>query len=638
MGDILSQISGPQDLKNLNDEQLVALASEIRAKIISTVSRTGGHLAPSLGVVELTIAMHRVLNSPRDRIIWDVGHQSYAHKLLTGRRDHFHTLRQPGGLSGFPKRTESPHDAFDTGHASTSVSAALGLAQARDLRGEDHRVVAVIGDGALTGGMAYEALNNAGHQGTDLTVILNDNSMSIAPNVGAMSVHLNRLRTEPVYSRLRDDINSLLKRIPRIGPSVSRTAERIKQGLKYVVLEGMLFEELGFKYLGPIDGHDMAALVGVLGRAKALRGPVLIHVVTTKGKGFRPAEDNPCAFHGTGPFDPQTGLVNGKAKSPSYSSVFGHALVRLARDDDRIVAITAAMLDGTGLRKFAEEFPDRCYDVGIAEQHAVTFAAGLAAGGQKPVVAIYSTFLQRSYDQVIHDVSLQNLPVIFALDRAGIVGEDGETHHGIFDMAYLRHLPRMMVMAPSDGDELRAMLKTAIHLDCPSAIRYPRGSAPEALSSDPADGPLELGRGRLLRDGGDVALVAIGSMVGTALSAAEMLAADGIEAAVLDARFVKPLPQDQILELADRCPLVVTLEEGVLAGGFGSAVGESIQVSMNVPVRLVSLGIPDQYISHGHTGAMLGDLGLDASGIYESVTAALRTTSRIRPTPAGRRR
>ncbi len=633
MGEILDGIRSPQDLRSLDHDRLVALAAEIRQEIVETVAVTGGHLAPSLGVVELTVALHREFDSPTDRIVWDVGHQSYAHKLLTGRQEQFCTLRQLGGLSGFPKCGESDHDAFNTGHSSTSVSAALGLAQARDLAGHQHRVVAVIGDGALTGGMAYEALNNAGELGTDLTVILNDNSMSIAPNVGAITSHLNRLRSEPVYSRLRDDIDSLLRRIPRIGPTLSRTVERVKLGLKYVVLEGMLFEQLGFTYLGPIDGHDMGALLGVLGRARALRGPVLIHVVTTKGYGYGPAEKNPAGFHGTGPFDVASGEARSGSACPSFSSVFGQTLLELAQQDDRILAITAAMRDGTGLGPFAERFPARFFDVGIAEQHAVTFAAGLAAGGMRPVVAVYSTFMQRAYDQVLHDVCIQQLPVVLALDRAGLVGEDGETHHGAFDLAYLSHIPNLTVMAPADGAELEWMLRLALKMDGPSAIRYPRGPAGAALGCGGQPSLKQLS-GRLLSSGDDVGIVAVGTMVAPALAAARLLETAGISAAVLDARFVKPLPQDDILELAEAVRLLVTVEEGTVAGGFGSGVTRLVNTQMTVPSRVLCLGLPDAFCGHGPSHDLLSALGLDAPGISKAVVEALpalgtRATRRV---------
>ena len=638
MPEILPRISGPRDLKGLGRSQLEQLVQEIRQTIIDTVSRTGGHLAPSLGVVELTVALHKIYDSPDDKIIWDVGHQSYAHKLLTGRADRFHTLRQAGGISGFPKHSESPHDAFDTGHSSTSVSAALGMAHARDLTGGDNHVVAVIGDGALTAGMAFEALNNAGHRGTDVTVVLNDNSMSIAPNVGAIPAHLNRIRSEPAYTRLRDDIDSLLKKIPRIGPSVSKTVDRVKDSLKYLVLEGMLFEELGFTYLGPIDGHDLRELCAVLRRAKNLKGPVLIHAVTVKGRGYEPAEDNPCSFHGTGPFDPETGRVVSSGGPPSYSSVFGQALTRAADSDPRIVAITAAMLDGTGLRPFHEAHRQRCFDVGIAEQHAVTFAAGLAAEGVKPVVAVYSTFLQRAYDQVAHDVCLQNLPVVLALDRAGLVGEDGETHHGLFDIAYLRHLPQMTVMAPSDRREMERLLLTALACRGPAAIRYPRGGAVETLDEEAGSGPVPIGQARLLRSGADVALVALGSMVQLALETASILESHGVEAAVLDARFAKPLDEESILRLARQCDVVVTLEEGVLAGGFGSAVSEFLGSAMEAVPPVRRLGVPDRFLSHGPRHKILEEMGLDGPGVAQAVLSEMSAIRTSRARAMGRRR
>lgn len=616
MPKILDSIGGPQDLRKLSEAQLVALAEEIRAEIVKTVSATGGHLAPNLGVVELTLALHTVFDSPRDKIIWDVGHQSYAHKLVTGRKNRFHTLRQLGGLSGFPKRKESPHDVWETGHSSTSVSAAYGFARARDLQGEDYAIVAVIGDGALTAGMAWEALNNIGHSRVRTIVVLNDNSMSISPNVGAVAAYLNRLRTEPTYSRVKDDIDRLLKKIPRIGSSVAKTLERVKDSVKYLVLPGMLFEELGFTYLGPVDGHNLAALQAVFRSARQVDGPVLVHVMTKKGKGYAPAERYPENFHGTGPFNPETGKPRKSPGPPDYSSVFGSYLCRIASQNPSVVAVTAAMTSGTGLSEFALSYPGRFFDVGIAEQHAVTFAAGMAMQGLKPVVAIYSTFLQRAFDQVLHDVCIQNLPVTFVLDRGGVVGADGETHQGVFDLAYLRIIPNMVVMAPKDENELGHMLRTAIDHSGPVAIRFPRGCGIGAGLADELTS-LPLGKAELLRSGTDVALVAIGSMVHPALEAAEQLAARGVQAAVVNARFVKPLDGSLIGEIARRTGFVVTIEEGVLAGGFGSAVLEHL-FARGIDARVRRLGLPDLFLEHGDPGYFLEKYGLTPDGIFRA--------------------
>ncbi|MBC7325328.1 MAG: 1-deoxy-D-xylulose-5-phosphate synthase, partial [Moorella sp. (in: Bacteria)] len=527
---LLEQIKEPADLKRLGNHDLEVLAGEIRRELVGTVARTGGHLAPNLGVVELTLALHSVFDLPRDKIIWDVGHQCYVHKLLTGRRQQFNTLRQFGGLSGFPKRAESPYDAFNTGHSSTSISAALGMALARDLKGENYQVVAVIGDGALTGGMAFEAMNHAGHLKTNLVVILNDNEMAISSPVGGLADYLSRLRTDPMYSRSKEELENLLNRLPHVGPRLLKIIDRMKDSFKYLVVPGMFFEELGFTYLGPIEGHNLARLREVLQRARNTRGPVLVHVVTTKGKGYRPAENNPGSFHGVGPFEPETGIPINPGGPPSYTSVFGAELVRQGKKNNRLVAITAAMPDGTGLIPFARRFPKRFYDVGIAEQHALTLAAGLAAAGLKPVVAIYSTFLQRAIDQVIHDIALMGLPVVLAIDRAGLVGEDGETHQGLFDLALLRCIPGMVIMAPKDEQELRHMLVTALQYNGPAALRYPRGAGVGVPLTGTAQ-PLPVGKGEVLRQGRDVAILALGPLAYAAMTAAEQLAARGIEAA-----------------------------------------------------------------------------------------------------------
>ncbi|NHM27846.1 1-deoxy-D-xylulose-5-phosphate synthase [Desulfofundulus sp. TPOSR] len=623
MGDLLSTINSPADLRSLDMTALQQLASEIRQEIIETVAKNGGHLAPNLGVVELTLALHRVFQTPRDKIVWDVGHQSYVHKLVTGRRPVFHTLRQFGGISGFPRPQESEHDAFGTGHSSTSISAALGLALARDLKGDNYSVVAVIGDGAMTGGMAFEALNHAGHHKTSLIVVLNDNEMSIAPNVGGLAKYLSRLRTDPMYSKGKEELEQLLKRIPAIGPRVVKAVERVKDSLKYLVVPGMFFEELGFIYLGPIDGHNIQAMINVFQQAKTTRGPVLVHVLTRKGRGYPPAEENADKFHGVGPFEVKTGQVIKKpGQPPSYTEVFGRTLVELGRRDKRIVAITAAMPSGTGLDHFAAAFPERFYDVGIAEQHAVTLGAGLAAGGLRPVVAIYSTFLQRAYDQVLHDVCLQNLPVTFALDRAGLVGEDGATHHGVFDFAYLRSIPNLVLMAPGDENELRRMLKTALEYPGPAVLRYPR-SAGTGCPLDEEILPLPVGKARVLREGDDVTLLAAGTMVSLAGEAASLLEQQGIHATVINARFVKPLDEECITRYALRTRRVVTIEEHVLQGGFGSAVLELLGDRGLRNVQVIRLGIPDEFIQHGSRAVLLARCGLTVEVLVNTVLKAL---------------
>lgn len=627
---LLDTIDSPDDLKGLSIEQLEQLAAELREEIIATVSRTGGHLGANLGAVELTIALHSVLDSPKDKIVWDVGHQAYPHKLLTGRRARFHTLRQEGGISGFPKMTESPHDAFGVGHAGTSISAALGYAVARDRLGERYAVVSVTGDGALTAGMAFEALNNAGDLGIDLVVIVNDNEMSIAPNVGALSAYLARLRMDKTLRRARDEIEGLIKRIPAIGGPVVKSAERVKESLFNMFSPGAFFESLGFSYYGPMDGHNIAVMQRVIRDAIQRGGPVLIHAVTEKGRGYAPAEKDPGKMHAMKPVaPPQTSKVDRKppvVKAPSYSQVVGETLVQLAQQDPRIVGITAAMPEGTGLDRLAAAFPDRCFDVGIAEQHAVTFGAGLACAGMKPVVAIYSTFLQRGYDQVIHDVCLQNLPVTFAIDRAGLVGDDGPTHNGTFDIAFLRTSPNIVVMAPKDENELRHMLKTAVDMGAPAAVRFPRGSG-LGVSLDEELKQLPIGKAELLRDGGDVAIVALGSMVAPALKAARSLAEDGIECTVVNARFAKPLDTGLLLELGARIGRIVTVEEHALAGGFGSAVLEALNEG-GVEARVKRLGIPDFFIEQATPDAQLKACGLSAEGIAAACRSILHAGAR----------
>jgi len=611
----LDGIASPRDLKGLDLDALKQLAQEIREEIVATVSRNGGHLGASLGVVELTLALHSVLDAPRDKIIWDVGHQAYPHKLLTGRREAFKTLRQAGGISGFPRISESEYDAFGVGHAGTSISAALGYALARDRMGERYAVVTVTGDGALTAGMAFEALNHAGHVGTDLVVIINDNEMSISRNVGALSAYLTRLRMDQTLRKARSDIEALLRKIPAIGAPMVRSAERLKQTLINVLTPGALFEALGFSYYGPIDGHNIALLQQVIRDAVRRGGPVVIHAVTEKGRGYRPAEQHPEKLHAMKPAASKGAAAAPAA--PSYSAVVGQTLVELAKADRRVVGITAAMPEGTGLKALAEALPDQFFDVGIAEQHAVTLAAGLACGGMRPVVAIYSTFLQRAYDQVIHDVCLQGLPVTFAVDRAGLVGDDGPTHHGLYDLAYLRTVPNMVIMAPKDENELRHMLKTAVEWPGPAAVRYPRGAG-LGVPLDPELRPLEIGKAEVLREGDDVAILALGSMVAPAVEAAKRLEADGVRAAVVNARFCKPLDRTLILSLAARTGRIVTVEEHALMGGFGSAVLECLAEAGLANVRVKRLGVPDRFIEHAKPEEQLAQCGLTPAGIRQA--------------------
>lgn len=616
----LNKIDSPTDLKKLNIEEMTKLAQEIRKVLINVISKTGGHLAPNLGVVELTLALHKVFNTPNDKIVWDVGHQSYVHKIITGRRDIFTTLRQYGGLSGFPKRSESEHDAFGTGHSSTSISAALGMAVARDLNGDDYNVLAVIGDGALTGGMAIEALNNAGVLQKKIIVILNDNEMSISENVGALSEYLCRLRTDPTYSHLKNDVESLIKSIPSIGEHVANTVRRVKDTLKYFLAPGMLFEQLGFTYIGPVDGHNLEGLIDIMERAKKFDKPVLVHVITKKGKGYLPAETNPDKFHGTGAFEITTGeKIKAEGAPQTYTEVFGDTLIELAGKNPHIVAITAAMRDGTGLTKFFEQFPKRAFDVGIAEQHAVTMAAGLAANNMQPVVAIYSTFLQRSYDQVLHDVCMQNLPVVFCLDRAGLVGDDGYTHHGVFDYSYLRMMPGMTIMAPKDENELRHMLYTAFELKRPVAIRYPRGSGIGVDCKDELQ-LLPYAKSEELQEGRNLCIWAAGSMTASAVAVAKELQNFGIDAGVVNMRFIKPLDEELLLKCANKYHNLVVMEENVLAGGVGSEVLELLNKN-NVlsDTRVLNLGVPDILVPHGDKKLLLRDIGLDVPGMTKHI-------------------
>ena len=620
---LLDTVNNPQELKKLPPEFLPHLAQEIREKIISTVARTGGHLAPSLGVVELSIALHYVFDCPRDKIVWDVGHHAYAHKLLTGRQDRFHTLRQHGGISGFPKRGESKYDAFDTGHSSTSISAALGMASARCLKKERHRVIAVIGDGSMTAGIAFEGLNNAGDLNKDLIVVLNDNGMSIAPNVGALSSFFSRKLTRPTMVFLKKQVENLLRSFPAIGEDLVAWAKRSEESFKAFFTPGMLFEALKFTYLGPVNGHRLSHLVETFNNIKHLQGPILVHVLTTKGKGYEPAETDPTGFHGLGKFDPDTGEPKKSVSEiPSYTEVFGDTLVRLARENPKIVAITVAMPDGTGLVDFRKEFPTRFFDVGICEHHAVTFAGGLAVEGMRPVTAIYSTFMQRAYDQVLHDVCMQELPVVFALDRGGVVGEDGETHQGLFDLSFLRHLPNLVLMAPKDENELRDMLFTAVNHPGPIAIRYPRGRGVGVAFSSTLS-KLPIGKAEVVREGEDILLLAVGASVHPSLEAAKELEKQGFSATVVNARFIKPLDENLILSLAAKHGRVLTVEENVVAGGFGSAVLELLSDRGLFGVTLKRLGIPDIFVEHGSQDVLRKKYELDAVGILKNALALL---------------
>ena len=622
---ILKAIQSPADLKRLPPAQFPALCQELREQIIDVVSNVGGHLASNLGVIELTVALHYLLNSPKDKIVWDTSNQAYAHKLLTGRRERFHTLRQYGGLSGFTKREESDYDTFNAGHAGTGVSAAYGMVEAREQLKQRHKVVCIVGDGAMTAGMTLEGLHHAGGLGKDFLVILNDNQMSISKNVGAISSYLNRTFTGEFYGKMREETGQLLGKIPHIGSDVQKWARRAEELAKGAILPGLLFEELGFKYVGPIDGHNFEHLLPTLDNVLKIKGPVLLHVITKKGLGYEPAVKNPVWFHACPPFVRETGAPAKKAARPSYTQIAIESLVKLARADKRIVAITAAMCEGTGLNIFEKEFPDRIYDVGIAEQHAVTFAAGLATQGLRPVVAMYATFLQRAYDQVVHDVATQNLPVTFCIDRGGLVAEDGTTHHGAFDYAYLRHMPNMVVMAPKDENELQHMLKTCIQYDGPASVRYPRGLS-LGVTMDQEPSALPIGKGELLRDGTEVAIVAIGVPVSQAVTAAKRLEDEGISTAVVNARFAKPLDRDLIVGVATRVRYVVTVEEGSKMGGFGSAVLEALSDAGVTDVTTKVLGLPDWFIEQGPQDLLRERYGLTAEGIYQSVKQLIGKT------------
>lgn len=615
---LLKKIHSPADLKRLSPDQLPELCQEIREQIIGTVSNVGGHLASNLGVVELTVALQYLLDTPTDKIVWDTSNQSYTHKLLTGRREQFHTLRQYGGLSGFCKREESAYDTFNAGHAGTGVSAAFGMVEAREQLKQKHKVVCVVGDGAMTAGMTLEGLHHAGGQGKDFLVILNDNQMSISKNVGAISAYLSRTITGEFYGKMREETGQLLRKIPHIGHDMQKLARRAEELAKGAILPGLLFEELGFQYSGPIDGHNFEHLLPTIENVLKMKGPVLLHIITKKGIGYEPAVKNPVWFHACPPFVRETGAPAKKAARSSYTAIAMDALVKLAREDKRIVAITAAMCEGTGLTAFEKEFPDRLYDVGIAEQHAVTFAAGLATQGLKPVVAMYATFLQRAYDQVVHDVATQNLPVVFCIDRGGLVAEDGTTHHGAFDYAYLRHVPNMVVMAPKDENELQHMLKTCVEFDGPISVRYPRGVS-LGVKMDQTPKALPVGKGELLKDGTDVAIIAIGVSVWQAVEAAERLSKEGISTAVVNGRFAKPLDHELIVDVAKRVRYVVTVEEGCKIGGFGSAVLETLSEAGVTGVKTKVLGLPDWYIEQGPQDLLRERYGLTAEGIYQSV-------------------
>jgi 1-deoxy-D-xylulose-5-phosphate synthase len=627
LASLLSRIQSPDDLKNLTLDDLPALAQEVRDTLLKTVCSTGGHLAPNLGTVELTIALHYVLESPHDRLVWDVGHQAYTHKLLTGRQARFPTLRQLDGLSGFPNPAESPHDVFIVGHSGTSISSGMGLVEGHHLtQQDDRRTVVVIGDGSMTAGLAYEGLNHAGQLNRNLIIVLNDNEMSISENVGALSGYLSRKLLSQTGQAIRRRLKQFLRSIPTIGEDPYLTGSRMEDAVKSFLAPGFFFEALGFRYLGPLDGHNIDRMVDAFREAMRHDGPVLVHVLTTKGKGYAPAEANPDVFHGIGPFDPHTGEPIRKAgMPPAYTEVFGEALVKLGEQDPRIVAITAAMPSGTGVEKFAQRFPDRTFDVGISEQHGVTFAAGLARTGLRPVAAIYSTFLQRSYDQIIHDVCLQNLPVVFALDRGGLVGDDGPTHHGVFDLSYLRHIPNLIVMAPADEAALVNMLRSAFAYDQPVAIRYPRGlglgvplpTSPQVLAK---------GTGELRRAGRDAVIVAIGNRVPPSLAAAEQLAGEGLDVAVIDARFVKPLDESLIVEWAQRTGAVITAEENAGLGGFGSAVLEMLSARGCHQVKTRVVALPDRFIEHGSQDELRKRTGIDAAGIAKAVRALVRPT------------
>lgn len=625
----LEDIQNPQQLNQCSTKELEALATQIREFLISNLSVTGGHLAPNLGVVELTLALHKMFDSPKDKLIWDVGHQAYVHKMLTGRMDKFDTLRQYKGLCGFPKMCESEHDVWETGHSSTSLSGAMGMAIARDLKQESNYVVAVIGDGALTGGMALEALNHIGDEQKDMIVVLNDNEMSISPNVGALHNHLGKLRTAKQYKWVKEELELLLHKIPAVGGTLAKTAERVKASLKYLLISGVFFEELGYTYLGPIDGHNIDELLTCFKQAKRTKGPVLMHVVTKKGKGYAPAEADSDSWHGGGPYKIESGeFIKAVDGPPDYKKVFGQTLSELAKLDSDVVAITPAMSSGSGLNEFAKQFPQRFFDVGIAEQHAVTMSGGLATQGLKPVCVIYSTFLQRGYDQVVHDVARQNLPVTFAIDRAGFVGADGETHHGVYDISYLRHIPNMKIMMGKDENEFRNLLYTSLQMDGPKAVRYPRGTG-TGIPFDQEFQLIEEGTWEIIREGRECVVLAVGPMVQVAEKAAELLAKEGLAPKVVNARFIKPLDERMLLELAQKNLHFITIEEHALAGGFGSAVLEFFADQGIQDVRIDRLGIPDEFIEHGSVSQQRQEVGLTVEHLVQKIKEAHHQTRKV---------
>ena len=613
----LDKINSPKDLKKLDMKQLGLLCGEVREFLVNSVAQTGGHLSSNLGVVELTLALHYCFNCPRDKFVWDVGHQAYVHKLLTGRKEDFKTLRQFGGMSGFPRPSESEYDAFTAGHSSTSVSAALGIANARDMRGESYNVVAVLGDGAMSGGMVYEALNNAGQLKTKMLVVLNDNQMSISANVGAMSQYLTQLRVAPQYTSAKNDVKKTLSKVPVIGSGMSNLIGRTKEGIKHTILPSVMFEQLGMTYIGPVDGHDLKRLVQIINGIKKMNGPVLLHVVTKKGKGYAPAEKNPSKFHGIGKFDPETGEVLAKSSGITYSKVFGKKLVQLAAKHKEICAVTAAMPSGTGLEQFAVEYPKRFFDVGIAEEHAATFCGGLAKGGCLPVFAVYSTFLQRSYDQLIHDICIQKLPFVLAIDRAGIVGDDGETHQGIFDISFLNTIPGMTVMAPKNRKELEDMLEFAVGAKCPIALRYPRGRASELFAD--TESPIELGKSETIYRGKDIAVVSYGTMIDEAAFAYNRLVDDGLEPTLINARFSSPIDIEMAEDLYKNYKYVFTIEDNVLRGGFGAVLAQTLTEMGNNGCLLHSFGFPDCFVEHGTKKQLFEKYGLDGRSVYEKI-------------------
>ena len=616
---LLDEIKQPNDIKKIDPKDYDKLAGEIREFLIKKISVSGGHLASNLGAVELTMALHLSLDLPEDKIVWDVGHQSYTHKLLTGRRDGFENLRKYGGMSGFPKRKESDCDCFDTGHSSTSISAGLGLVKARELKGEQNTIVSVIGDGSLTGGMAYEALNNASRMDTNFIIILNDNNMSISENVGGVSKYLNNIRTRENYQNLKDSIYyPLLDK--KYGQPIIDFVRKTKNSIKQLVVPGMFFEDMGIKYLGPVDGHDMKALLTVIKEAKRCDTSVLVHVITEKGRGYEPALRHPARFHGAEPFDIETGLPTKKKEKANYTDVFSTVMVKLGARNEKVVAITAAMPDGTGLKRFHNVYPDRFFDVGIAEQHAVTFAAGMAAGGMIPIVAVYSSFLQRAYDQVLHDVCIQNLPVIFAIDRAGLVGSDGETHQGIFDLSYLSSIPNMHILAPKNKWELSDMMKFAVEFGKPIAIRYPRGEAYDGLKDNRE--PIEYGKSEIIKQGSRVALFAVGSMVKTAVELDEMLTKEGLDVTIVNARFVKPIDTDMLEKIAENHDLIVTMEENVASGGFGEKVLDYVNLH-KITCDILNIAVPDEYVEHGNVNILKAEIGIDSATIFEEIKSRL---------------